>query len=112
VPLDATVRVWADVFGENRAGTPGISRVLRERPESSLLVSDFVVTAAQGLDETNAVTEGIGHVGDAAPFMRLDLALCRGASFNLPDWQQPQVQIPQNHWYPMSSIAAHLVCIY
>jgi hypothetical protein len=47
-------------------------------------VGDFVVSAAQELDETNAVTEGIGHVGDATPPMRLDLALDRGTCFNCP----------------------------
>jgi hypothetical protein len=36
-------------------------------PASSLSVGDFVIAAAQELDETKAVTEGIGHMGDAAP---------------------------------------------
>ena len=53
-------------------------------PASSLFVGDFVIAAAQELDKTNAVTEGIGHVGDAARVMRLDLALDRGASFDCP----------------------------
>ena len=54
------------------------------RSSSPLRVGDFVISAAQELDETNAVTEGIGHVGDATPPMRLDLALDRGTCFNCP----------------------------
>src|SRR4029077_3664720 len=86
----------------------GLSRT----PASSLFVGDFVIAAAQELDKTNAVTEGIGHVGDAAPVMRLDLALDRGAGFNCPadrslKFRDDEIKM---HWCPMSSIATHLIC--
>jgi hypothetical protein len=81
-------------------------------PASSLFVGDFVIAAAQELDKTNAVTEGIGHVGDAAPIMRLDLALDRGAGFNcLADsslkLRDDEIKM---HWRPMSLTATHLAC--
>jgi hypothetical protein len=81
-------------------------------PATSLFVGYFVVAAAEELDETNAVAEGIGHVGDAAPVIGLDLTLDRGAGFNCPadnglKFQDDKIEM---HWRPMSSIAAHLVC--
>src|SRR5262249_18841490 len=80
-------------------------------PASSLTVADFVVAAAQELDQTNAVTEGIGQMRDAAPIMRLDLPLDRGAGCNCLahgsiEFGDDEIKM---HWCPMSSIATHLV---
>src|ERR1700722_8755538 len=44
-----------------------------------LLLRNLVVAAAEKLDEADAVAERIGQAGDAAPSMRLDLALNRRA---------------------------------
>ena len=79
----------------------------------SLFDGDFVIAAAPEFDETNSVTERIGHVGDAGPVVRLDLALDRGAGFDgAPDssleFRDDEIKM---YWCPMSPIATHLLCI-
>jgi len=44
-------------------------------------VGDFVIAAAPEFNQTNSVTEGVGHASDATPIVRLDLALVNGPGF-------------------------------
>jgi hypothetical protein len=46
-----------------------------------LLPGDLVVAAAEKLDQANAVAEGIGHAGDAAPPMRQTAPRRRAAEY-------------------------------
>ena len=78
---------------------------------SCLFVGDFAVAAAKEFDETNSVTEGIGHVSDAAPIVRLDLSLDRGPGSECPadcglDFRDHEIEV---YWRPVSLIAAHFV---
>jgi hypothetical protein len=40
-----------------------------------LLTGDFPIPASYELDQAEAIAEGVGHVGDAPPFVCLDIAL-------------------------------------
>src|SRR5258705_10668695 len=78
-----TSRRFSDAKEDHQRATMVITRG-RRTVSSILLVRDLVVAAPQKLDKTDAVSEWIGHVRDAAPIVDLNFTLRSCAALDGP----------------------------